>query len=210
MSEIINALHWRYATKEFDTTKKISDSDLDLLLESLRLSPSSFGLQPWKFIVVKDKEKRALLQEAAYHQAQVTEASDLIVICRLAECRELHVDKYIEDMASKKNVSVESLSKYRNMMVSVMADQDADRQEEWMELQCYIALGFLMETAALMGIDTCPMEGFSKKKFDEILDLENDQLRSVIVCPVGYRSDNDKYAKEQKVRFNLDDLVIYK
>lgn len=208
MSDVIKALNWRYATKQFDPEKKISDGDLNTLMESLRLSPSSFGLQPWKFVLVEDKDIREQLLAKSWNQRQVVDASHLFVLCRQEKFGHEDVDRFIKDTAEKRNQEISDLEGYSNVIKGFLKGQDEKAHINWMNLQVYIALGFLMETAALMGIDACPMEGFSKNDYDEILKLPSMNLRSTVVCPVGYRSDEDKYSSMPKIRYSQDDMFI--
>jgi nitroreductase/dihydropteridine reductase len=208
MSNIIEALNWRYATKEFDPSKKISDADLNTLVESLRLSPSSFGLQPWKFVLVEDKEKREALLPKSWNQKQVVDASHLFVLCRYEKFTDEDVDRFIKDTATKRSQDIAEVEGYAKMIKGFVGGQDEATHIQWMNLQVYIALGFLMETAALMNIDACPMEGFSKPDYDEILDLPSKGLRSTVVCPVGYRADSDKYATLAKIRYDQNDVIL--
>lgn len=209
MSKIIEDLNWRYATKDFDSTKKISDEDMNTLLESLRLTPSSFGMQPWHFVVVQNTEKREQLVEKSWGQKQISEASHLIILCRLKEVNDSNVDQYVNDMAKTRGDSLESLEGFSNMIKGFISRKDENGQEQWMKDQAYIALGNLMTVCAQMRIDSCPMEGFSPKGYDEVLRLGDKGLWPVLVCPVGYRKDSDKYATLEKVRFPLKDLVTY-
>lgn len=196
-NNIIQQLNWRYATKSFDKNKKINPQDFDTLLESLRLSPSSFGIQPWKFIVVKNSEIREKIKEASYGQVQISDASDLIVLCAKNNITEVDVDRITGSNES-----------YKNMIMSAIGAKSTDELLNWNAKQVYIALGFLLETAALMNIDSCPMEGFDANKVDEILKLKEKGLTSTVICPVGYRSVDDKYAMAKKVRFLREELVL--
>ena len=203
----IQNLHWRYATKKFDPSKKIDNDTLDILLESLRLAPSSFGTQLWKFIVVNNVETRNMLTSVAYGQAQVSEASHLIVLCAKKDVTENDVDKYIKNISVKRNVPIESLAKMKEMIMGSAGAMTPEQREAWNKKQVYIALGFLLSTAAQMKVDACPMEGFDAVKVDEILDLGKDGLTVAAICPIGYRSDNDKYASANKVRFDKDEVI---
>lgn len=204
---IIEDLNWRYAAKEFDTTKKISDEDFDTIMESLRLSPSSFGLQPWKFVVVKNEEKRKLLTGASWGQKQVEEASHLIVLCSPLEFGKDEVVSYVNHMAEVRGVEASTLDGFRDMMVGFLEKKDDKQRRSWMRDQVYIALGNLLTTCAVMRVDSCPMEGFLPSKYTEILGLKERGLRPVLVCPVGYRSSDDKYSDAAKVRYGRDELV---
>jgi nitroreductase len=205
---IKQSLEWRYATKQFDATKKVSDSDLEELLEALQLSPSSFGLQPWKFIVVTNPDTRAKLKAASWNQTQITDASHLIVLARQTDMTEAHVSAYISDIAKKRNSAEESLEGYKQMMNGFIKAMSLDKKSDWMSRQVYIALGVLLTTCAIKHIDACPMEGFDHNAYDDILNLKSKGLTSVVLCPVGYRSTKDHYDEEAKVRYPLSQLVI--
>ncbi|HEY5714643.1 MAG TPA: NAD(P)H-dependent oxidoreductase [Candidatus Gracilibacteria bacterium] len=221
MNSIISDLQWRYATKQFDPEKKISDQDFQTLLEALILTPSSYGLQPWKFVVVQDPELRAKLVPHSWNQRQIVEASHLIVLCRLQNIDEKYIDHYVQTIAQKRTAHakgtdhdqalkamMESLGSYKEMMVGgVLKGMDDTSRAQWAEKQVYIALGNLMTVAATMHIDACPMEGFDPQKYDEILGLKAKGLHAVVICPVGYRSKDDKYAHLAKVRFEASQLV---
>ena len=189
-SSIQNALNWRYATKLFNVDKKVSDKDLGTLLESIRLAPSSHGLQPWKIIVVTDKETREKLKKASWNQSQVTDASHLIVF------------------AARKNINDEDIKGHKQMILGSVKSRSPEAIEAWNARQVYIALGFLLETAAFLKIDTCPMEGFDPVQFDEILGLTKSDYTTVVLSPIGYRSDADKYALAPKIRFEKKDIVV--
>ncbi|HCY21630.1 TPA: NAD(P)H-dependent oxidoreductase [Patescibacteria group bacterium] len=177
MNNIIEALNRRYATKKFDTNKKINQEDFTTLLESLRLAPSSFGLQPWKFIHVKTPEIRTELQNNSRGQAQVTEASDLIVIAVKTTMDENDVEEYTQSIQKIRAVNVSEISEadikklldYKNMMIGTITSRTPEQIKSWNQKQAYIAMGFLLETCAILGIDACPMEGFDPNKYDEIL-----------------------------------------
>ncbi len=211
MNSIIKALETRYATKKFDTNKKLSPADMDILLEALRLTPSSFGLQPWKFIQVTTPEVRAELQANSRGQAQITEASDLIVIAAKTNLQENDVEEYIQDIITTRVIgNAEGLAGYKKMMLDTIGARTPEQIKWWNQKQAYIAMGVLLTVCASMGIDACPMEGFDASKYDEILWLDKLGLTATLVIPVGYRSSEDKDASMAKVRFSAEKLVIKK
>ncbi len=205
---IIDDLNWRYAVKEFDPNKKVSKEDLETILESLRLSASSFGLQTWKFVVVETQELKDKLVEHSWNQRQVADATYTIVLCRPTSFGNDDVDRYVKSVAETRGQGVEELKGFRNMMVGFVAGMDEEKMFTWMKNQIYIALGNMLTTCAHLRIDSCPMEGFIPNKYDEVLGLTEKGLASVVVCPIGYRSTNDKYAEAKKVRFPLDEVVV--
>lgn len=205
---MINDLNWRYATKKFDPSKKIPDQQFNELLEALRLSPSSYGLQPWKFVVVKDPQVRNELKANAWNQPQITDADVLIVLCALKTMDEKYVKHFVQSISQTRGTPIEALAGYEQMMIGTLKGKSPDELSHWMKRQVYIALGVLMAECAQRKIDACPMEGFDSKKFDEILNLSQEGVESVVLCPVGYRDQDDQYAQLKKVRFDHKEIFI--
>ncbi|MEI7999206.1 MAG: NAD(P)H-dependent oxidoreductase [Candidatus Omnitrophota bacterium] len=203
-----NYLNWRYATKKFDKAKKVSQQELTELLEALRLSPSSFGLQPWKFIVVKNEKLRQEIRKHSWDQPQVTDASDLVVLCSLKGIDENYIKDYVHRIAQIRDVAPESLAGYEQMMVGTIKGKTSLEISNWTKRQVYLALGMLLSACAQKGIDACPMEGFNSQKIDEILGLAQHGIESVVLCPVGYRAADDDNAGLKKVRFNKEEIFI--
>ncbi|MEO6875531.1 MAG: NAD(P)H-dependent oxidoreductase, partial [Opitutaceae bacterium] len=197
---LLDALHWRYATKKFDPTKQIPAADWQALEQSLVLSPSSVGLQPWKFIVVTDPAMKARLRPAAWDQPQVTDCSHFVVLAVRKDVGAEHVDRHIDRMSEVHEVPADSLGKFRKMVMGNLDEARAEqRLDIWQTHQVYIALGQFMASAALIGVDTCPMEGFSPAKVDEILALTGTECASVVCCAAGYRAADDRFAAMKKV-----------
>ncbi len=205
--DLIKQLDWRYATKVFDTNKKVSEKDFETILKAGNLAPSSFGLEPWKFIVVENSEIRNKLKEKAWGQSQITDSSHLIVLAVKKTMTTADVDAFIERTAKTRGLTVADLAGYANMIKGSVTSQSPEQILAWNSKQVYIALGFMLETAAQLKIDACPMEGFDKAGFDEILKLNGTDYGSVAVCAIGYRGD-DKYASVPKVRKSLNEVVI--
>ncbi len=204
---LLSALKWRYAVKQFDSKRIIPGEIWDALEETLVLTPSSIGLQPWKFIVVTDPVMKTNLQPAAWNQSQVSDCSHFLVMTVRRDLGADHVDKHLEHMSKVREVTVESLGKFRSMVTSNLDKaRGENRLDTWQSHQLYIALGNFMTSAALLGVDTCPMEGFDPGVFDEMLGLTGTQYASVVCCAAGYRSDEDKYAAMPKVRFPKESL----
>ena len=200
-AQFLASLEWRYATKAFDT-RKLPDATWAALEESLRLAPSSYGLQPWKFIVVNDPALRAKLRPVSWNQSQVTDASHLVVFARRTEVTETDVNEFFNQMVSERGADATKLEPYRQMMLGgVVKGKDAAAQKDWAARQLYIALGQLMGAAAAMAIDTCPLEGIDPDAYTEILGLKGTGYEVVVACAVGYRSAEDKYAGMKKIRF---------
>lgn len=201
-SQLLERLNWRYATKQFDATRKISSEDWSALEEALVLSPSSAGLQPWAFFVINDPEVRAKLLPASYGQAQVTDASHLVVFTSRTNFGPEDVDAHIEHTAKVRGITVEDLAPFRAMLMGgIIQAKDEATRKIWASRQAYIALGTLLTSAALMGIDACPMEGFDPAQYDSILGLTEKGLTSLALCTLGYRASTDAYAALPKVRF---------
>ena len=207
---MIEDLNWRYATKKFDTIKKIPKQEFEELLETLRLSPSSYGLQPWKFVVVQDPVLRNKLKPHARNQPQITDADTLIVFCVLKSMDEEYVKHYVDRIAQVRGVTKESILGYEQVMVDSLKGMSPDAILQWMKRQVYIALGFFLNECAHRKIDACPMEGFEPQKFDEVLELSKEGLESVVLCTIGYRAVGDHYAELKKVRFNENEIIIRK
>ena len=206
---IIDDMKWRYATKEFDSSKKLSNEQLSNVLDSLRLSSSSFGLQPWKFLVVENQDLKDQLLPHSWNQKQVVDASHVIVMCVPTNFSEDHINKFVKSISETRNIPIEELDGYRDMMSGFLSRKSPEAVIAWMTNQVYIAMGHLLSACAALRIDACPMEGFIGKEYDRILNLGEKNLKSVLVCPVGFRSENDKYAQLAKVRYPNEELFIH-
>jgi len=206
--QILSALNWRYATKLFNTEKIVSEEDLNTLLEAARLAPTSQGLQPWKAFVITNKEIREKLKIAAYNQPQLTSASHIIVFASRKTLDEKYIESYLNIVRRIRNQKEEDVAGYKKMLMGSIAGKTQQEMQAWNGRQTYIALGFLLETAAIMNIDACPMEGFDTAKFDSILELEKTDYASVVMVAIGYRAEEDKYARAAKVRRSTEDLFI--
>jgi nitroreductase len=207
-SQLIDQLNWRYATKQYDRSRKISAADWETLEEALVLSPSSLGLQPWTFLVVDDPAVRAQLLLASYGQPQIVDASHLVVFATKLNLGETDIDAHIRRTAEVRGVSVESLAGLHAMIMRsiVQGMNDAERRA-WATNQTYIALGNLVTSAALLGIDATPMEGFEKCRYDDLLGLKPRGLATAVIATLGYRAVDDKYAATPKVRFARGQVV---
>ena len=208
-TQLLAQLNWRYATKQFDTNRKISAPDWAALEEALLLTASSGGLQPWKFIVVTDPALRTRLRPASYGQAQVTDASHLVVFASKNNVSEADVDAHIKHVAEVQDAPIEALGPLRGMLLGgIVNAQDETARNAWARNQAYIALGNLLTSAALLGIDACPMEGFDRAQYDEILGLKAKGYAAAVIATLGYRSPADKYAAAPKVRFAKEQVFI--
>ncbi|MEZ5302089.1 MAG: NAD(P)H-dependent oxidoreductase [Verrucomicrobiales bacterium] len=201
------ALRHQSSTK-FDPARRIADADWSALEDALVLTPSSYGLQPWKFIAVTDAALKESLVPAAYGQRQVADCSHLLVIAAHRQMTADYVQDYVNFTAGVRGLDPENLAKFRDVMVRDIVDGPRGQQSEaWAKLQTYIALGNFMTCAALLGIDTCPMEGFVPAKVDAALGLPERGLTTAVLCPAGYRAADDKYAATPKVRFGKEAVV---
>jgi nitroreductase/dihydropteridine reductase len=209
-SAAVEALHWRYAVKKFDASRRLSNQQISSVLEALCLTPTSMGLQLMQFVVVENKELRQKIRESSYNQMQVEESSHLIVLCRKDVVTKEDIELYIDEMCRIRNMDTTSaaLDGFRNMLYSAIT-MEPSRQIAWLENQVYIALGNLLTFCAVEHIDACPMEGFDRNAIDDILGLTQKGLRSVVMCPVGFRSTDDKYAYLAKVRRPQSRLIQY-
>lgn len=206
--QVLQQLRWRYATKKFDPTQTISEELWQTLEQSLVLTPSSFGLQPWKFFVVRDPEIRKQLVEHSWGQTQVIDASHLVVFAIKKGVDAAYVDHYLARMSEVQGTPTDALKGFGDVVkgfLDRMPDQAAI--DTWATRQVYIALGQFMTSAALLNVDTCPMEGINPAKYDEVLGLGELGYGTVVVCPAGYRAEDDKYATRPKVRFPLEEMV---
>src|ERR1700712_815390 len=197
---LIDKLNWRYATKKFDQTKKLSSAQLDELLHAVHLSPSSAGLQSYKILVVEDAATRQKLREAANGQAQLTDASQLIIFASETNVDADYVKHFIDHVAETRQIGRDNLEGFEQMLNGHVGNLTAEQKLTWSNKQAYIALGVLLTAAAEMGIDACPMEGFNPAKFDEILGLKEKGLTSAVIVAIGFRAEDDGYSKLLKVR----------
>ena len=210
-ASLIQQLNWRYATKKFDPSKKLSPADWAVLEESLILTASSYGLQPWKFIIVTDPALKTALRPASWNQAQVEDCSHLVVFAAKQDITEADVDRFVARIAAVRGITPESLAGYRGYMVGDLVKGPRHAViKEWAARQTYIAMGNLLTSAAVLGIDACPFEGIEPEKYDEILGLAGTGYATVAACPVGFRAVDDKYASVPKVRFAPEDVIIHR
>ena len=204
---VLAQLGWRYATKKFDPAKKIAPELWAKLEQAAVLSPSSYGIQPWKFVVVTDPEVRTRLHAVSYKQPQILDASHLVVFAAKNPPTPADIDAYVARTAEVRGTTVEALEGFRQMMLGSLSRMDAAQAHRWAAKQTYIALGVFLSAAAMMGVDACPMEGFQADQYDEILGLKAKGLGSVVIATAGYRSAEDTNASLPKVRFAVDDVI---
>jgi nitroreductase len=206
-NQLLAALHWRYATKKFDPTGKISAEIWAAIEESLILTPSSFGLQPWKFLVIQDAPIREQLRAESWGQPQLTDASHVVVLAARTDLDANDIDEWLKCMAAIQNTSPEAVAAYRGVIENSTKAISQEARHVWNSRQVYIALGQLMATAAMLGIDACPMEGINPAGYDQILKLEGSGYATAVVCTLGYRAADDKYAQMPKARFDRSQVI---
>ncbi len=208
---LLEALQWRYATKVFDPERIIPAQLWSTLEQALVLTPSSYGLQPWKFLVVQDPGLRQELRPHSWNQSQITDCSHLVVMLCQRTIKAEDSERLINATAAARGVEASSLDGYRKMIQIDLIDGPRSQSiDRWSSNQVYIALGNLITAAALLSIDTCAIEGFSPPDYDRILGLEASDYRTCVVCACGYRSDADKYAALAKVRYSASELIEYR
>lgn len=208
MSELLKNMNWRYATKDFDANKKVSESDLEEILEVFRLTPSSFWLEPWKLVIVENPEIREKLQAHSWNQSQITKASHLLVFTRVKNIDEDYIDAYLDKSVKITWATREQLAWYEDMMKWNFSNMNDDSKSRWARDQVFLALWNVMHFLAQKEIDSCAIWGFDPSKYDEILELDKLGLASVVVLTIWYRSDEDKNAFRQKIRFSKDEVVL--
>ena len=201
-------LKWRYTTKKFDPSRKIPEQELISLLEVLRMAPSSYGLQPWKFVVVRDASLRSQIKTHALGQAQVVDASHLVVFCALRSMDDDYIRKYVNCMAEIRGVERKTLEGFDRSMQEFLKSQTPLEMSEWMKRQVYIPLGMFLSECARRKIDASPMEGFDISGVDRDLGLEEEGVTALAMCAVGYRAADDRFAGLKKVRFETKELFI--
>lgn len=206
-NELLQSLSWRYATKEFDTQKKISTKTWDAIEQSMVLTPSSFGLQPWKFITITDPETKEALLPHSWNQRQVVDCSHMVVLCAKSPIGDTDIDTWLDRLTEVREVERDSLEGYAGMMRGFIANMDESALTSWAKHQVYIALGQLMAAAAVLDIDACPLEGIIPAEYDKVLNLEGSGYITTVGCAMGYRSADDKYAQVAKVRYQRDQVI---
>lgn len=205
-TDYIEQLKWRYATKKFDANKVLSEEDLEKLLDAIQLSASSYGLQPYEVLVIKDVETRKKLHPAAFEQPQILDASYLLVFAANTKIDEAYLDHYIDNIVETRQMKREDLSGMKDMIMNAVISQSDENKIEWAKKQAYIALGNLLSAAAHYQIDVCPMEGFDATQFNEILELKEKNLSTAVIATVGFRHKDDALQHADKVRKPKNEL----
>ncbi len=205
---IIDSLRWRYATKKFDNTRILPQQKIDILTEAFNLTATSYGLQPLKLVVIKDKNLQNKLTEHSWNQQQVAEASHVFVFCIENEIGENYIQKHFDNVKAIRNTPDKILNPFKEQLVDSFKNKPEEDIFNWASKQAYLAMGNLLTVCAIEEIDACPMEGFIPKKYDEILNLKTMGLTSVLVLPIGYRAKDDMFSEFKKVRRPLKDTII--
>ena len=208
MSNFIKDANWRYATKKFDTTKKVSTEDLKTLKEAIRLSASSYGLQPYKVFIIENPELRAQLQPAAWGQSQIVDASQLIVFANMTNFSDADIDASLSLTTEIRGLPADALKGYGDFMKSKIGALSEDVRNTWTSKQTYLALGNLLNAAAELRIDVTPIEGFEPDKVNEILGLQQLGLNASVLATIGYRHKDDATQNYAKVRKSNEELFI--
>ena len=205
---LLARLNWRYSTKHFDQKRAIPAETWAALEQALVLSPSSFGLQPWKFVVVDDPALRQQLRERSWNQAQITDASKLVVFLGQRSMTAADVDRLMQRQSSVRGTTIESLAGYRKVLIDFIENGWAAKDHaSWNARQVYLALGQFMTAAALLGIDTCALEGIDLAAYDQLLGVQGSRFTTLLACTAGYRAESDKYARAAKVRYAHADII---
>ena len=207
--DLIERLNWRYATKKFDNTRKLSKEKLDILIKAFNLTPTSYGVQTMKMMVIGNDAIKNELVKHCFNQEQVKNASHVLAICIQEEVNEKDADAYFDNVVRIRKTPEIILSKYRKELKEFIRSKSKKDIDIWCINQAYIALGNLMTACAVEGIDCCPMEGFVPQEIDSLLNLKEHNLRSVLLLPVGYRAKDDMFSQLKKVRKDLSETILY-
>ncbi|MBM77488.1 MAG: NAD(P)H-dependent oxidoreductase [Crocinitomicaceae bacterium] len=199
--------NWRYATKKFDSSKNISKKEMEILKESIRLSPTSYGLQLFKVFIIEDENLKSKLKKVSYNQSQISDSSALFVFCNFTKVKESDINDFIKLKSSIQGIELSTLNKYGDFLKSTLLNKPENETAVWTANQVYIALGNLMTSCAALKIDSCPIEGFQSEKYNTILGLKN--MNSAVIAAVGYRSSEDESQNENKVRKKSNSLFYH-
>jgi nitroreductase len=204
---VLRQLRWRYATKKFDPERKIASEVWAKLEEAVVLAPSSYGLQPWKFVVVTDPVMRRKLHPVSWNQAQILDASHLVVFAAKNPPTPGDVERHLARIVEVRGVPVGSVDRLKQMMLGSLVNMTPEAAHNWAARQCYLALGVFLSACAVVGVDACPMEGFQPEQYDTILGLREKGFGAVVIATAGYRAADDPAAKNVKVRFDVNDVI---
>ncbi len=206
--QVLDSLRWRYAVKKFDDGKIVPKEKIDTIKEAFNLTASSYGLQPFKLVVIKNKEIQNQLVEHSWNQKQVAQASHVCVITVQKSYSTEEVSSYFNRVKNIRNTPDEIINPFQEFLTNTVASKSQEELLSWNKNQAYLAMGNLLTVCALEEIDSCPMEGFIPEKYDEVLGLEGQNLTSVLVLPIGYRAEDDYMKSQKKVRKNLEEVIF--
>lgn len=208
MSNFIENANWRYATKKFDTTKKVSAENLETLKNAISLTATSYGLEPYKVLIIENQDIKNQLVQASWGQQIVADASHLIVFANILDFGSDQMNAYFDTVVKTRNVPMEALQGYSDFMQSSINSLPLEKRNSWTAKQTYLAMNNLLNACAELKIDATPMEGIVPEKYNEILGLNELGLSAVLATPIGYRHADDATQFYKKVRKSANDLFI--
>ena len=208
MTNILDALEWRYAVKKFDDKASLTEQQILEVKKVFNLSASSYGLQPYKMIVVQNPELKEKLVPASFGQQQISQSAAILVFAVRTDFGMDYIDQFFKDMSTKRQIPLENLEGYKNFMKGSFANKSEDEISSWATKQVYLTMGHMLASLAALQIDACPMEGLDPQAYDKILDLDAKQLKTIIAMPIGVRAPDDASATALKVRKDLSDIII--
>ncbi len=208
MNNILDALEWRYAVKKFDNKASLTEQQILEVKKVFNLSASSYGLQPYKMIVVQNPELKEKLVPASFGQQQISQSAAILVFAVRTDFGMDYIDQFFKDMSTKRQIPLENLEGYKNFMKGSFANKSEDEISSWATKQVYLTMGHMLASLAALQIDACPMEGLDPQAYDKILDLDAKQLKTIIAMPIGVRAPDDASATALKVRKDLSDIII--
>ena len=208
MSQVIEALKWRYATKKFDPTRILSTSKIAIIKNAFNLTATSFGLQPVRLVIISNKDQQAELVPLSMNQKQVGDASHVLIFCIEKQVDEQYVKAYFDRVKDIRNTPEDIIKPFKNYLLDHFKNASSEDNDLWASKQAYLAMGNLLTVCGLEEIDACPMEGFSPEGYDDFLGLTARGLQSVLVMPIGYRAEDDMFSTMKKVRKSLDNTVL--
>lgn len=204
----VQQLKWRYAVKKFNSEKQLSKDKVDILKNSFNLTATSYGLQPITLVVIQNKVLQQELVSHSFGQPQVAQASHVLVICIQNEINSEYITAYFEQIKKVRGTSDEILNPFMESIIQSFSTKDIQEIKDWSKNQAYLAMGNLLTICAMEEIDSCPMEGFNPEAYDKALDLKAKGLTSVLVMPVGYRSEDDMFSTLKKVRKDMNESIV--
>jgi nitroreductase/dihydropteridine reductase len=205
---LTTAMSWRYATKKFDPDRVVSEPVIEALLETGNLAATSYGLQPFQFVVIQNQELQDKLVASSYGQRQVADASHVIVIATRTDVDADYISEYIAMVEERRGLAAGTMEEYKNIMIGTMGSMSEAHLSEWAAKQAYLVLGTLLAACAVLEIDSCPMEGFVAEEYDDLLGLKDRYLHAAVVLPIGYRSSEDVAQHQAKVRRRMEEMVV--